>query len=69
MVENEITDTGAVAFAEYLSITTTLTEMRYIKFLLSLMSKKKKLYEREREFEEGGNFKEGRGEIERLSEH
>ena len=29
LVENEITDIGAVAFAEYLSITTTLMEMRY----------------------------------------
>ena len=28
LVENEITDEGAIAFAEYLSITTTLTEMR-----------------------------------------
>jgi hypothetical protein len=28
LVENEITDEGAIAFAEYLSVTTTLKEMR-----------------------------------------
>ena len=29
LVENEITDKGAIAFAEYLSTTTTMIEMRY----------------------------------------